>query len=233
MTTSSRPQCQHICIDFEGEKGSGDPPLPHLLGAWVPREGGGGDYRVYLLRDELEPMARAKRLFESPELRRTCSLEEALDELIAEAEARGALLVSYSQHEKEMVEVHMPQGSRTRERFLVCWYNIKDDTDPLLRERGVGWGGRSLEGALALLVPRFKLAEKPNPDVPTTCRKLSKAGRRSRFLRNWASCHVALADQLLRYNERDCVAVAELVGCATRMRPMSRLCTKAEPEFVG
>ena len=54
---------KHICIDFEGEgKKESGLPLPHLLGALVPRTGTTGrDFRISLLRPELEPLAREQR----------------------------------------------------------------------------------------------------------------------------------------------------------------------------
>ncbi|MAW61395.1 MAG: hypothetical protein CMJ94_11240 [Planctomycetes bacterium] len=119
---------KHICIDFEGEgkRNSGERPLPYLLGALVPRlDGQGRDYYLFLLREELAPIERAASLLGKTELRRTCTLAEAVAQLIDLAEERDCRLVGYSIHELSVVQGHLPERSAERQAIELRWYNVK------------------------------------------------------------------------------------------------------------
>ena len=79
---------KHICIDFEGEgtkgrKGNRVVPQPALLGALVPNlEGHGKRYYLWLLKPELAPMERSPWLPGNAKQRKTCSFEEAIQDVV-------------------------------------------------------------------------------------------------------------------------------------------------------
>lgn len=205
---------KHICIDFEGEgrKESGL-PLPHLLGALVPRTGTTGrDFRIYLLRPELEPLARAASLPGKVDLRKACDLSEAISELVALAEERDCRLVSYSQHEEQIVHTHLASSSPARIGFDSRWYNVKRKAHALRKRRGLDAPDKTLESLLTALMPGRKSPPPPSCGAAESCRRLEKAGAKSKRWRNWSPAHKQLARELLDYNKGDCVAVWKLVN---------------------
>ena len=206
---------KHICIDFEGEgkKGSGERPLPHLLGALVPRlDGHGKDYYLFLLREELAPIERAASIPGKTEFRRTCTLAEAIAQLIELAEARDCHLVGYSIHELNVIQDHLPQRSAERKAFELRWYNVKKKATALRNRLGIDAPDRTLDSLIRALMPKHKSPPPPKCGAAEACRRLSAAGFKSTRWRSWAPKHKQLAKELLAYNKGDCVAVWKLMN---------------------
>ena len=213
---------KHICIDFEGEgkKGSGERPLPHLLGALVPRlDGQGKDYYLFLLRNELAPIERAASIPGKTEFRRTCTLTEAIAQLIELAEARDCRLVGYSIHELNVIQDHLPQRSAERKAFELRWYNVKKKATALRNRLGIDAPDRTLDSLIRALMPKHKSPPPPRwgkkGQAAEACRQLTKAGAKSKHWRSWARRHQELAKDLLAYNRGDCIAVWKLVNRIT------------------
>ena len=206
---------KHICIDFEGEgkKNSGERPLPHLLGALVPRlDGQGKDYYLFLLRNELAPIERAASIPGKTEFRRTCTLTEAIAQLIELAEARDCRLVGYSIHELNVIQDHLPQRSAERKAFELRWYNVKKKATALRNRLGIDAPDRTLDSLIRALMPKHKSPPPPKCGAAEACRRLSAAGSKSTRWRSWAPKHKQLAKELLAYNKGDCVAVWKLMN---------------------
>lgn len=215
---------KHICIDFEGEgkKNSGERPLPHLLGALVPRiNGQGNDYYLFLLHAELAPIERAASLPGKTEFRRTCTLAEAIAQLIELAKERDCRLVGYSIHELNVIQDHLPARSPERRAFEGLWYNVKKKANALRKRRGLDAPDDKLDSLVRALMPKHKSPPPPRCGAAEACRRLGKAGARSQRWRNWAPTHKQLAKELLAYNKGDCVAVWKLVNrVTTNYRPV-------------
>ena len=215
---------KHICIDFEGEgkKNSGERPLPHLLGALVPRlDGHGKDYYLFLLREELAPIERAASLPGKTEFRRTCTLTEAIAQLIELAEARDCRLVGYSIHELNVIQDHLPQRSAERKAFELRWYNVKKKATAIRNRLGIDAPDRTLDSLSRALMPKHKSPPPPKCGAAEACRRLSAAVSKSTRWRSWAPTHKQLAKELLAYNKGDCVAVCKLVNrVAANYRPV-------------
>ena len=205
----------HICIDFEGEgkKPSDELPLPHLLGALLPGEGGTKQYHLFLLREELEPMTRPRDLVAKVERRKVCSLHEAIEELLGKAAELDCCLVGYSQHEREVVEHHLA-GSHpaTFKAFDACWYNVKPKAQALARRRGQVLPTKTLNDLIKALLSDNELPKNPSCGAAEACRRLVKAGARSSRWRQWEQRHKELAEELVRYNRQDCTAVWKLLN---------------------
>ena len=215
---------QHnICIDFEGEgkKPSGELPLPHLLGALLPAEGGTKQYHLFLLREELEPMTRSGRLVGKVENRKVCSLHEAIEELLGKAAELDCRLVGYSQHEQEVVEHHLA-GSHpaTFKAFEARWYNVKPKAQALAKRRGQVLETKTLNDLLKALLPDYERPKKPSCGAAEACRRLVKAGARSSRWRQWEERHKELAEELVRYNKQDCTAVWKLLNRVVANYPL-------------
>lgn len=212
---ASGPVKKHICIDFEGEgkKGDGSIPAPHLLGALVPNlDGTGNTYRLWLLKPELAPIARAASLPGKTELRKVCSLKEAIRDLVSLADERACRLVAYSIHERTIVEEHLPETSRARRAFDDRFYNVKPKANALRNRRKLTAPDAKLESLLRALIPKHKVPPPPKCKAAEACRRLSKAGMKSKRWRNWKTDHQQLAMELIAYNKGDCTAVWKLVN---------------------
>ena len=206
---------KHICIDFEGEgkKGDGSIPAPHLLGALVPNlDRPGKTYYLWLLKPELAPIARAASLPGKTEHRKVCSLKEAIRDLVALADERACRLVAYSIHERTIVEEHLPASSRIRAAFIDRFYNIKKKANALRKRRNLDAPDDKLDSLLRALMPKHKVPPPPKCGAAEACRRLGKAGVKSRWWRKWRPTHRELAAQLIAYNKGDCVAVWKLVN---------------------
>ena len=210
---------KHICIDFEGEgkKNSGERPLPHLLGALVPRlDGLGKDYYLFLLREELAPIERAASLPGRTEFRRTCTLAEAVAHLIDLAEERDCRLVGYSIHELSVIQAHLPERSAERKAFELRWYNVKKKANALRKRRGIDAPDDKLDSLVRALMPKHKSPPPPKCGskgrAAEACRQLTTAGAKNKRWRSWNPRQKQLAKELLAYNKGDCVAVWKLVN---------------------
>lgn len=216
----------HICIDFEGEgkKPSGEAPLPNLLGALLPGEGGTKQYHLFLFREELQPMTRPHRLVGKVANRRVCTLREAIETLLDKAAELDCSLVGYSQHELKMVEHHLADSHPTTFRaFKARWRNVKIDAEQLARKRDRVLEDKKLNTLLTALLPNHKLAAEPSCGPAEACRRLVKAGTRSTRWRRWPERHRELAEELIRYNRADCVAVWKLLDLVMRNSRLPRV----------
>jgi hypothetical protein len=205
---------KHICIDFEGEgKKDGKAQQPHLLGALVPDlNGKGKTYHLWLLRPELEPMERSSHIPGNPINRKTCSLKEAIRDLLAFAEERDCRLIAYSIHEETMIHDHLPESSRVRRVFDQRFFNVKPKANALRKRRKLKAPDDKLDSLLRALMPKHKVPPPPKCKAAEACRRLSKAGIKSKRWRSWPTKHQQLAIDLIAYNKGDCTAVWKLVN---------------------
>jgi hypothetical protein len=212
-----------IYIDFEGEGTDKSLPKdrrqrqPSLLGALVPSpDGRGFGYRVWLLEAELAPMAKptASTL---PGDRVVASLEEALRELLALAEARDCSLVHFSRHETEIVTQHAPHLQEAFERRA---RNIKHLTDPLVRKRAGRQIKKTLDNTVGILLPNRSFAARPGRGAAAVCRQLRRAGKSSIRWKSWTALQKSRAADLLKYNRDDCKKLYYLMRFVDRNKPV-------------
>lgn len=212
MVTSSK---KHICIDFEGEgkKGDGSVPHPSILGALVPNiDGQGSQYFLWVFEKELTPLTRSPKITGRSENRKVCSLEEAILDLIKLADERECRLIAYSDHELNMVNMHLGQKSDARKRFEARFYNILPKSRALANRRRLNRKDNKLKTLLTALSPSHKWPPPPKIGVAEACRQLRTAGTKSKRWRKWSPKHQQMAEDLIAYNRGDCKAVWRLTN---------------------
>lgn len=214
------PEChsRHICIDFEGEGRRRDHSIPHpsLLGALVPNaDGRGNHYRLWVFEKELLPLTRSPQITGKAEYRRFCTLEEAVAELVELARARGCRLVAFSEHELKIIKAHLPEDSTVRKLFVERFYNILPKARSLAKRRRLECPDVTLENLLGALSPNHKFPPPPECGAAEACRRLRKAGARSRRWGKWPERHQQIALELVAYNRGDCDAVRRLLNRVT------------------
>lgn len=206
---------KHICIDFEGEgrRQDGSVPHPSLLGAWIPRtQGTGGDYNLWIFEPELAPITRGGSISGKPENRQVCSLQDCIAQLVKLAADLDCRLVAFSEHEQKIVKTHLPTNSPVLNPFLEAFFNIRPKARSLARRRRLQFDDNSLVSLLTALSPRHKWPPPPAGGAAEACRRLRRAGSRSRRWRQWNERSRKLAADLIAYNRGDCVAVMRLVN---------------------
>ncbi|MBC8404407.1 MAG: hypothetical protein H8E15_04220 [Planctomycetes bacterium] len=206
---------KHICIDFEGEgrKKNKYLPQPALLGAFVPNlNGRGKKYFLWLLKPELAPMERSPWLPGNAKLRKVCSFEEAIQDVIDLSLERDCRLISYSIHEKSMVKEQLGERNSTRHGFSERYFNIKPKAQALRNRRKFEAPDHSLDSLLKALAPKNKYPPAPKGGAAVACRRLQRAGQESRWWRKWAESEREIAKDLLLYNIGDCQAVWRLTN---------------------
>ena len=206
---------KHICIDFEGEGKRQDGSLPHpsMLGALVPnRDGKGKNYHLWIFEPTWRPMTRSYQIAGKPSLRKVCTLEEAIADLISLAEERDCRLIAFSEHELTVVKEHLPGRSAWSEEFKNRFYNIRPKAKALANRRRLDFPDNTLVSLLTALSPGHRWPPPPGCGVAEACRRRRRAGEQNRRWRNWAPRHRVLAKDLISYNRGDCQAVWRLVN---------------------
>jgi hypothetical protein len=212
-----------IAIDFEGEGSTenrtGKHPL--LLGAIVPNQPSAQrpwSYRAYLLDPVLAPMTRPPRDLKG--VRSIATLAEAVQTLVVEAENRDCKLVGYTEHELDIVELHLKDDPELCARFSAVYRNVAEDVRNYLKSKNrcPKRGELSLERALQLMGSRLQLLPKPSKNgVGEACRRLINAGTGRKKWNKWAPTQKQLARDFLLYNRRDCEAIRALIARLQRL----------------
>ncbi|MDF1826624.1 MAG: hypothetical protein P1U68_18420 [Verrucomicrobiales bacterium] len=222
---------KHICIDFEGEGRRRDHSVPHpsLLGALVPNtDGHGKHFRLWVFEPELLPLTRSPRITGKEEHRRYCTLKEAVAELVELARTRSCRLVAFSPHELRIIKAHLPEDSPVRNSFVERFYNILPKSRSLAERRHLECPDITLENLLKALSPKHKSPPPPECGAAEACRRLRKAGAKSRRWGNWATEHQQIARELINYNRGDCDAVWRLLNRVTAHYRIPELLNAAE-----
>ena len=202
-----------IIIDFEGIKSEGEDknPLPILLGTHGPWEGRRLQYRAFLIKPVLAPIARARTLTGQP---RRATLVEALEQICDLAESKGLKIAYYSDHERKVIKKHAPS---CYERFRVLSVNVIPLARPLCRTMGMT-RPFSLERVITCLRPRgARISIPPEGGPAAVCRKIEEYARRTKRWGNWTELQKGLVNELLRYNREDCIGTRRvLISCCYR-----------------
>lgn len=128
------------------------------------------------------------------------------------AAALDCRLVSYSWHELNLVQTHLPAESPVRKAFEDRFYNVKIKAKSLANRRKLDVGDKKLDDLMRALAPRHKSPPPPEIGPAEACRRLRRAGAKSQRWRNWSQAHQDLAKELIAYNRGDCTAVWCLVN---------------------
>jgi hypothetical protein len=206
---------KHICIDFEGEgkRRDGSAPQPSLLGALVPGlDNWRPAYRVWLLEKKLYPLANPTHLIGKRCNRHKSDLQSAVLELVHLAEERSCRLVAFSQHELEMVKLHLRDWPELVQQFENLYWNVKSNAQRLCNRRRLKTPDRTLDSLIGALDPKYKIPPAPKCGAAESIRRLRVAGKKSRRWRSWSESQQQLARELLTYNCGDCKSVWKLVN---------------------
>jgi hypothetical protein len=214
--SASGPVKKHICIDFEGEGGTtrSELRLPSLLGAVLPGWSKGAKrfkYRCYLVDPQLSAMTfRGAKTLKG--IRILSTLDDAIHELVCQAEEKGCKLVYYAKHEERIVRNFCTDPALI-DRFHACARDVHPETREIIKTQrfGVPKGKLTLQKALDKMGVRFELQDKPGGGVGETCRALRDAGTLAKRWIDWPQKAQDLARDLLLYNLHDCLGARALV----------------------
>lgn len=190
-----------IYIDFEGEgeKAGKSTPIPHMLGAYWPKQNGEkARYQAYLFREDWKPVANG-----SGGRAQLATLEDTLRSLIDQANARGGKLVFFSGHEAKMIKQFCPS---LYDEFCKVAFNLNPPLKRLFnRHHHYGEGKRpdQLDLYAQFYFPQIRLNELPE-GAAETCRRLDTAAGKSQRWRSWSNKDQQRARDLLDYNFCDC-----------------------------
>lgn len=129
-------------------------------------------------------------------VRSIATLAEAIRTLVLEAESRGCELVGYTEHELDIVELHLKDDPELYARFSAVYRNVAKDVRNYLKSknRAPKTGELSLERALQLMGSRLQLLPKPSKNgVGEACRRLIDAGTGRKKWHKWAPTQKQLA----------------------------------------
>ena len=210
-----------IAIDFEGEGtqfDSHDYP-PTLLGVVIPGQRGGGksfSYRCYLLEAELKPIFWAKRKMTGTGHRIVATLEEAITEVVEIAEQRQCRIAAFTEFELNKVDAFLAHRPELVARFRNLYRNLRSESKKFINSRRMKTGEPKLDRfSLDIACERLGITKKKltlkESGVPTACRVLRQAGKRTTRWKRWTSEEHETARELIRYNRVDCLLLLEIM----------------------
>lgn len=190
-----------IYIDFEGQGKRPDQttPMPHMLGAYWPKQNGEkARYQAYLFREDWKPVANG-----SGGRAQIASLEETLRLLIDQANAKGGRLVFFTEHEAKMIRQFCPS---LYDEFCQVAFNLNPPLKRLFKKQN-RFAEVTRPNQLALYAqfyfPKMQLKDLSD-GAAETCRKLDTAAGKSQRWRAWSKKNQQRAKDLLDYNFCDC-----------------------------
>jgi hypothetical protein len=194
-----------VYLDFEGEGKSKNTgiPLPHMAGIFRPNQdkGSGGKYEAIFFKESWKPCKNG-----SKGKGRVADFATTIENLIREAKDKNAYIVFWSDYERSVIELNVPE-------LLVIFesvgFNLLPPLKTIKNSRVI-----ALDQKLEKVLNQYLKAFLPNrPLVPTyklgpaeACRRIDNFSERYTRWRNWPTEKKQYLYDLLKYNEQDCRA---------------------------
>ena len=197
-----------IYLDFEGvgpTAGQMTSPRPHLAGVYRPHltKSTGGSYHCYLFNPLWQPVHNG--------FSTSSSLSDFTDfaqMLVDECKREGRFIYYWSQHEDALIkdlvspELHA-QFSQYSVNALKLARRFKNNRDLEIGEKGP----KLLNTYLEVLVPNSSTVVAPNIGAAESCRRIDRYCLKAKRWKSWTARQKACANDLVRYNKEDCLAV--------------------------
>lgn len=195
-----------IYIDFEGEGRSpvNPLPMPHMLGAYWPKtKDSKACYMAYMFHKDWIPVANGCG-------GEVADLAGTISRLAQKARRQGGFLIYFSDHERKVLEHHLP--APVYEEFISVAFNAKPPVDRMYNRthpRQTASRPDSLAAYASFYFPHFNQPE-VGISIGDACRRIDATASLGLRWNGWPEPRKKLARKLVHYNRVDCILTWKL-----------------------
>lgn len=197
-----------IYLDFEGvgpARGDDISPRPHLAGVYRPHLGksAGGQYHCYFFEPSWQPVNNGCGTSSS-----LSDFDDFVHMLVDECERGGRFIYFWSQHEGALIkDLVSPELHARFDKYsanaLKFARRFKNKRDLEIEEKAP----KLLNTYLAALAPKSSAVVAPKIGAAESCRRIDRYCSKAQKWKSWTAHQKACANDLVRYNKEDCLAV--------------------------
>ena len=208
LEAANGPYRRGIYLDFEGvgpARGDDIGPRPHLAGVYRPHLGKstGGHYHCYFFEPSWQPVNNGCCTFSS-----LLDFNDFVQMLVDECERDGRFIYFWSQHEEALIkglvspELHA-QFDKHSANALKLARRFKNKRGLEIEDKAP----KLLNTYLGALAPNSSTVVAPKIGAAESCRRIDRYCSKAQKWKSWTANQKACANDLVRYNKEDCLAV--------------------------